>query len=696
MNALLPAFEFTDIITSNAAGAVYFANQRSLGRQVAIKVYSPMAENGDAFRKSFGNASRLMAGLKHTNLIGLLDSGHAGNLPYQVMEFVPGKSLARSTRGQVVEFRQAMALFDGICEGLAHAHGKGLVHGHLDTLSILLNQQAVPKIGGFGLERAVHTDTEALVPVHCTAPEVLAKPGTATVRSDVYSLGAIFYELITGTPMAPGAAPASTLTTCRSEIDAVLKQATATDPDGRMADVRAFHTALKGAAAGPDRKAGGGAAQSPPAPRKAVVQSGHGPKMLLKVAIIIGLLFGINLAWKAKDSAHADRARENREIIAKGKKEREDAIALAAAERASNVAKPASQPLPEAAVPEMLIPEAAVPEPVPEVDPMEAFAAALAADLTATRLSLAGESPVYPPGTVTSGSRHYVYVPYPVTWEQAGGLAESGGGHLMVPSDSAEIGELEEVTGGIVADKGIWLGASLDDGVWQWVTGEPWTEAKWIGNARSGEEGTAMVVRPGKGWDTMARGDEASGFLIEWSDDLKAATPGETVSAAALAAAELTTRVQELVLAADKKRSVSLAENVKKFTWDLDAFVKGLAKGGQTAWRPHVDALKGCVKDNRILPEEIGAKGISVSPEMVKLVNYHIKKQGEIGTQFAGDAGKIRDAFVAKLAAIRDDAKAAGQTKVFGDTAATIEKAEDLGAWIRSFGLTLDEVPVAE
>lgn len=408
--------------------------------------------------------------------------------------------------------------------------------------------------------------------------------------------------------------------------------------------------------------------------------------MFLKIAIIIGLLFGINLAWKAKDSAHADRARENREIIAEGKKERENAIAMAAAERANNVARSAAQPLPEAAVPER----------VPEVDPMEAFAAALAADLAATRLSLGGESPVYPPGTVTSGSRHYVYVPYPVTWERAGELAASGGGHLMVPSDSGEIGELEEVTGGIVAGKGIWLGASLEDGVWQWATGESWTEAKWIGNARSGEEGAAMVVRPGKGWDTMARGDEASGFLIEWSDDLKAATPGETLSAAALAAAELNARVRELLLAADEKRGGSLAENVKKFTWDLDAFVKGLPKGGQVAWRPHVDALKGCVKDNRILPEEIGAKGISVSPEMVELVNYHIKKQDEIGTQFAGDAGKIRDAFVAKLAAIRDDAKAAGQTKVFGDTAATIEKAEDLGDWITSFGLTPDQVPVAE
>jgi len=321
---------------------------------------------------------------------------------------------------------------------------------------------------------------------------------------------------------------------------------------------------------------------------------------------------------------------------------------------------------------------------------MEAFAAALAADLAATRLSLGGESPVYPPGTVTSGSRRYVYVPYPVTWERAGELAASGGGHLMVPSDSGEIGELEEVTGGIVAGKGIWLGASLEDGVWQWATGESWTEAKWIGNARSGEEGAAMVVRPGKGWDTMARGDEASGFLIEWSDDLKAATPGETLSAAALAAAELNARVRELLLAADEKRGGSLAENVKKFTWDLDAFVKGLPKDGQTAWQPHVDALKGRAKDNRILPEKSGAKGIGVFPEMAKLVNFHIRKQGEIDVRFAGDAGKIRNAFVAKLAAIRDGAKAAGQTKVFNDAATTIEKAEDLGAWIRSFGLAFD------
>ena len=81
---------------------------------------------------------------------------------------------------------------------------------------------------------------------------------------------------------------------------------------------------------------------------------------------------------------------------------------------------------------------------------------------------------------------------------------------------------------------------------------------------------------------------------------------------------------------------------------------------------------------------------------MAKLVSYHIMKQGEIDARFAGDMGKIRDAFVATLAAIRDDAVAAGQIMVFGDTAATIERAEDLCHWIRSFGLTLDEVPVAE
>ena len=128
MNRLLPAFEFSSFIAHDEFAAVYFAKQRSLDRSVAIKVISPDISGKPEFRKSFEVTARTMAKLNHSNLIGVYDSGFVEQMLYFVMEFVPGKSLERSSSGQIVEPSQALLLIKGICAGLAHAHQNGIVH----------------------------------------------------------------------------------------------------------------------------------------------------------------------------------------------------------------------------------------------------------------------------------------------------------------------------------------------------------------------------------------------------------------------------------------------------------------------------------------------------------------------------------------------------------------------------------------
>ena len=259
----------------------------------------------------------------------------------------------------------------------------------------------------------------------------------------------------------------------------------------------------------------------------------------------------------------------------------------------------------------------------------------------------------------------------------------------MVPASPEEIEKLDEITKAITGDSVIWLGGMLDDDVWQWVTGEPWTEAGWSGDAETGEEGSVLVMRPGQGWDALAREEKASGFIIEWSDDHKLAETGDTDPAMVAAAGVLSARVKELVSVADQKRTEALVDNVKKFRWDLDAYVKNLNKSGQEEWSPQVDVLKDCVENNRIVQGEIEAQGVTISPEMEKLINYHVKKQAELDTQFAGDAAKIRDAFVVKMAEIQSQAETAGQTKIKLDSAKSIEEAKNLEDWVGSFGLSL-------
>jgi Protein kinase domain/Lectin C-type domain len=826
MSSLLPGFEFTTNVSANAHGAVYFATQKSLDRAVAIKLLSPgLASNGLIESKS-----RAAAALKHPNLIAVFDSGSVAGMPYLVMEFVPGKSLARSTKGSMIEFGQAMMIIDGICEGLAYAHDNRLFHGHINPTNILLNQKAEPKIGNFGLPHSTHGDPADPTSLCHTAPEVLANSAAATSRSDVYSIATVFYQLITGQEHGPDAPPPSAVCKCKPEVDEVLKRATDPDPAQRMADVRSFQSALKQAASG-GGKVKLQAAEKAPAPATAVTgepadmgakvrsgKVGFDWKLVRNLAIIVGLLYGIHLTWQLLGTVRANRERENREILAKQAADKEIAIAAAAQKQADDLAKlqvrPDTPPVmpdePEETIDPMdsleelrpslvsgsrsempvgsvtkgeshyfFVPDAmtwadamwfaedhgghlAVPD--ADADPawltaevskdnaawlgiaragnswMQAdgnawnpdkppagigqhisldkggFVAAdgsvlkrtfiiqwhsdgsnpgkLASLLAATAKSLGQATPLFPPGTIASGSRHFLYVSRPIKWKEAQSLAESAGGNLLVVSDAEEAASLNSMTGRLKSDSRIWLGGLIDGSLWTWVTGEPWKAAVWASDATVTDENSALCIRAGSGWDGMDREDEASGFIIEWSEDAKSNGSGEVqTGASGDSATGLLARAKEVVLAAEKKRSEALAANVKKLGWDLDAFVRNLNRSTQAEWIPHVERVKACVDGNRLQVEALRSDEISYSTEMLKLTTYHVDKQAEIDKQFTASATAIRDAFVSKLNDFKAKAQAAGQPKLVEDTEESIEAAGDLDSWLESFGI--EDVPAA-
>ncbi|MEI6605508.1 MAG: serine/threonine-protein kinase, partial [Verrucomicrobiota bacterium] len=176
LGGLLPAFDFECLIAKGGMGAVYKAKQRSLSRDVAIKILPPEVGNDPLFRRSFETEARAMARLNHPNLISVYDSGAVENMLYIVMEYVPGKSLYHSSYGQMVDPMQAVQLIQGICAGLSHAHENGIIHSDIKPANILLTPKAEPKIGDFGLVRLAGSEGTGLVmgtPGY-TAPEVLA------------------------------------------------------------------------------------------------------------------------------------------------------------------------------------------------------------------------------------------------------------------------------------------------------------------------------------------------------------------------------------------------------------------------------------------------------------------------------------------------------------------------------------------
>ncbi len=824
MQSLLPAYEFTATVTSSNLGAVFFANQKSLDRQVAFKVFSPALAADTVFRKAFADSSKLAAGLRHSNLIGLLDSGEVAGMLYLVMEFVPGKSLARSTQGRIVEFGQSLAIINAISEGLAHAHDVGLVHGHLDNLSILLNQHAHPKIGNFGFGRTVHTDPEVVTPVHFTAPEVLADPTAATKASDVFSMAALFHGLITGKSFSPHASAPSTVCGCQPAVDSVLKRATDPDPLKRYPDARAFQAALKQATAkvvDPVPVAPVSSPQSSAPPPK----TGFDVKLLAKIALIIVLLCAIKFTWEFQKEVRTNREKENKEILAKQKLAKDQAAALVAemqaledrkrpavqpehglTERRPREQSPAKQEIHETPANSLArlrsdladgerseMPVGSVKkgdrtyflveDGMPWIDAAyfaEQHGAYLAdpsvdlrwldAELTigrkcwlgaarsggdswvlsdgkpwspteqptgtglflviaqsgefdsddaheshpfviewrddgsnpgslanllaSTRASLGGAIPIYPPGTVISGEQRYLFVRRPITWTEANKTAKSSGGHLLVATTPEEIEKVAKITDRIKVEEGIWLGGSLEDDLWQWCTGEVWKAAAWFDDSNASEEGVALALRPGDGWVAIDRGDIADGFLIEWSEDEKAPKPDSSFPSANSNIADLDSRVEELILAAVKKREDEHAGNIKRLHWDLDSYLRNLSGSDQDQFGYSVNALKELVDDNRLdvdkMQEKADTREIILSREMLKTVNYHCDKQVQIDKLAEVNIGKIRDAYVTKLTAIKDEAKAVGQIKVVADLEEIIEDTEDLESWSESFGSEQD------
>ncbi len=181
---------------------VYLARDEELHRPVAIKLLAEHLAGDANFRKRFLREARLAARLSHPNVVTVYDAGEAEDgRPYIVMELVPGTTFGEL--GQVVSDK-AVELAIEACRGLAHAHAAGLVHRDVKPQNLLLREDGTVKVADFGIARAA--ETTALTQVgtvlgtaaYLSPEQALGEEVTAA--ADVYSLGAVLYELLTGRP----------------------------------------------------------------------------------------------------------------------------------------------------------------------------------------------------------------------------------------------------------------------------------------------------------------------------------------------------------------------------------------------------------------------------------------------------------------------------------------------------------------
>ena len=237
---LLPAFEVERLIARGGMGAVYKARQRSLDRDVAIKILSRELGDDPLFRDSFQAEAKAMARLNHPNLVKVFDTGDLNGLLYIVMEYVPGKSLFHSAHGIAIDPKQAVEIVIGVCRGLAHAHEKGIIHRDIKPANILLTPQREPKIGDFGLARCTRSNIDGLAmgTPDYMAPELISQPEKGDPRSDVHAIGVVLRELLTGVPA--GTANVSKAVVSDLTLAAICRKATHADPVLRYPDAASF------------------------------------------------------------------------------------------------------------------------------------------------------------------------------------------------------------------------------------------------------------------------------------------------------------------------------------------------------------------------------------------------------------------------------------------------------------------------
>lgn len=246
---LFPGYEIQGLIATGGMGAVYCALQKSLDRTVAIKILPMELSKDAAFCAGFEAEAKAMARLNHPNLIGVYDFGEVNGMLYIIMEFVAGKSVYHSAYGTAIDPTEVVRLITAICDGLAHAHENGIIHRDIKPSNILLDLNAQPKIGDFGLARPIGRKIEEGEEIfgtpHYTAPEVVDHPHSVDHRADIFSLGVMLHELLTGKLPATDPRPASSIVRCDPRLDAIIRRATQPLPAARYSSAAEMATDLR-------------------------------------------------------------------------------------------------------------------------------------------------------------------------------------------------------------------------------------------------------------------------------------------------------------------------------------------------------------------------------------------------------------------------------------------------------------------
>ncbi|HEV3257393.1 MAG TPA: serine/threonine-protein kinase, partial [Gemmataceae bacterium] len=213
----VPGYEVEETIGRGGMGIVFRARHLRLGRLVALKMLLVGACATPDERARFQREAEAVARLKHPNIVQVYDVGDSDGRPYFTMELLDGGSLAQELSGTPQPARQVAALVATLAEAVHAAHQSGIVHRDLKPANILLTADGTPKVADFGLARHVEGEPALTLsgarigtPSYMAPEQVIAKAGTIGPAADIYGLGALLYEMLTGRPPFRGETAAET------------------------------------------------------------------------------------------------------------------------------------------------------------------------------------------------------------------------------------------------------------------------------------------------------------------------------------------------------------------------------------------------------------------------------------------------------------------------------------------------------
>lgn len=272
LGRMFPDLDILELLGAGGMGAVYKVRQPRLNRLAALKVMlCPPGHEGD-FSLRFEREAQVLARLSHPNIVIIYDFGDlgpertgGGSLFWFLMEYVDGTDLGQLIKAKGLKPAQALAIVPQICDALQYAHDQGITHRDIKPANLLLDQRGVVKVADFGLAKMVGSAADALMTgltqtgtamgtPHYMAPEQWERPNDVDHRADIYALGVVFYEMLTGErPAGVFDPPSRKSSAVDRKLDGVVLRAMEKNPDRRYqqaSEVKEEVTRISGATAG--------------------------------------------------------------------------------------------------------------------------------------------------------------------------------------------------------------------------------------------------------------------------------------------------------------------------------------------------------------------------------------------------------------------------------------------------------------